>query len=248
MVSKKLNLLKKAGILAILIIAAVLVLSACNINAIRGNGKMENLELSVTEDIKKIEFKNVSATLKVSAEASDKVTYKVDENLKDYLVVEIESGVLRIYSTNNKTLGINNRIEFNVGTEKLEEIKISGGVEVVGSGTFNADTFKIDVKGAVNLSLNLNCNKLITNLDGAVETNLFGTANTVEVKVAGAVNFSSKELTASDVNINFSGACSLGVYASNTLVINGSGTGSVDYWGNPTVSGSTSGAITKKSH
>jgi len=248
MVSKKAQVIKGVVVMAIVAVMAVFVLSACNYGILRGNGKMENLQLEVTEDIKKIELKDVSSTLNVSATNSDKVTYKVDGNLKKYLVVEIQNGVLKIYSNNNKTLGISNRIEFNVGTDKLEEIKISGGVKVNGSGTFNADTFKINVDGATDLSLNLNCNKVITDLDGAAEINLLGTANTVEVKVDGAVKFRSKSLTASDVKIDFSGACSLEVYASNTLVINGSGVGSVDYWGGPTVSGSTSGVITKTPH
>lgn len=240
---EKINLIKKLSILALLIIVSALILSACNINVIRGNGKMTNAELPVVDDIKKIELKDVSATLNISAEKSSKITYKADENLKDFLNVEINNGLLKISSKSSKILGINNKIVFNIGTDMLEEISVKSGAVINGTGTFTAKTFTINVDGASKINLKLDSDKVILNVNGAAEVNLFGKTKEFKMNSNGAINVKCKELKADNVSIDFDGTGNIEVYAGKNLTVEGNGVCSIKYWGSAVVNGKAKGIV-----
>jgi len=235
MFSKRINLIKKASILALLITVSALILSACSFNAIRGNGKITNLELQVVEDIKKIEVKNVPVILNVSAEKNEKVTYKADENLKDLLNVEINNGLLKISSKSNKKLWFNSKIVFNIGTDTLEEISIDSGAEIKGAGTFTSDTFTINVDGATKLNMNLDSDKVILKVNGAASVNLVGKTKDFEITGGGAFDVKCKELKADSVLINYDGTVNMEVYANTRLTVKGAGVYYIKYWGNAVV-------------
>jgi len=255
MFSKKGKLLRRLGVLALLVGASALVLSACKfttiygVGTIRGNGIMVDSELSASGDIKRIELYKVSATLNISAEKSDKVTYKIDENLRKHLNVEINGDLLKISSKSKKTLGINkwgtNKITFNIGTEMLKEISIYSGAVVNGTGTFNAETFTADIVGAATVNLKLNTDKIILNVAGASDINFSGTTKIFEIKSDGVVDVECKGLIADNVLINSKGTGSIEVYADVNLTVNGSGVCSIKYWGNAKLGGSFRGLITK---
>lgn len=235
--------IKKICFLALLLGSFVFVLNGCGLDdSIRGNGKMTDMELSTADSIKKIDISEVSATLNIAAEKNDKVTYSIDENLKDLLSIEVKDGVLKISpNEKGKKLGYDNKIVFNVGTDMLEEIYIYGDVEVNGEGTFISGTFTTRIEGASKVNLDLSAKSTILNVYGATDVNLSGETVELNIKSEGATNIKAREFLAQDVSIDFNGVCTIEVYADNKLNVSGQGISTIKYWGNAELTGNENG-------
>lgn len=218
-------------------------LSGCHIteNGIPGNGNMVSRELTVSEPITEIEASMISATIYITAEQKDSISYTVDENLEGYLDIEATNGTLKIGSKNKQMLGRHHRITFHIGTDSLEKLDILGEFIVNGSGTLHSDRLRAHFTGAVKAELELDAQKVDVNIEGASHLILTGKTKELELASSGASKVRASHLVAQDATIQFGGASSIEVYAENHLDIQGAGAGSVTYWGNPVLSKSTAG-------
>ncbi|MDR2889181.1 MAG: DUF2807 domain-containing protein [Lachnospiraceae bacterium] len=238
------------GMTAALLIGSVTLLSGCNIGSwsfgdgrIEGNGNMVDSEYTLSDPgaITEIRLSNVSATVMLSATESDRITYSIDDNLTRYLEISDNNGVLSIDANNDKMLGRNRRITFNIGVASLEQLKIYGDVEIEGQGTFTTDQFTADISGAAEADMTIEADDISIDIAGAADFSLTGTTDTLEIDCDGAASISARYLIASDVSVNTNGASDIEVHAVNNLEITGAGVGTVVYWGDPSLSRSVSG-------
>ena len=234
------------ALVAILILAS---LSGCFApsltNFARGNGRMTDASFSYNGSITSIDIRNVRALLNITPEKSSEVTYTVDENVKDLIQILYQNGMLRITTRNNISIR-SDGIIFNIGADALEKITVSGNAIIRGNGTFEVDSFIMDISGAVNAELALNAQRVKLNSSGSTEILFSGTADKLIIEGSGAAKANTRNLIAQDVSIELSGASTIQVYADRTLNVSISGTGSVTYWGEPVLSQSVAGTASIK--
>ena len=214
----------------VLLTVCLLVFSGClnsrpmvGTNAVRGSGRVVTHEFDVTRPITGIEIGGVPAKVNISSEKSDKITCVIDDNLLEYLTVEVtRDGILKINTRGNRTFVTNNTIVFNIGTDTLESITVSSAASI------NIDGLFTDAPLSLNIS-------------GAASINMTGEAENLSISVSGAANVNAREFITQDVKLNVNGAGSVEVYAAKTLDAVLSGVGSIRYWGSPEVTQSIRG-------
>lgn len=206
----------------------------------RGNGRMAGGVLSHDGVITNINVIGMPAILNLTSERSSEISYTIDENLRSLLEITHQNGVLTITTRNNASI-IGNGITFDIGTDMLEGIIISGATTIDGRGTFNADTFTLDISGAGGVDLDLNVQSMSVSVSGAARLNLSGTADSLMINNDGAAIITARNMTVQDAIVELNGAGSIQVHAEKTLDATVAGVGTITYWGDPVLTQSTVG-------
>lgn len=108
------------------------------------------------------------------------------------------------------------------------------GASAIVLGTINCDELKLDLSGAVScIAKSLIARRVEADLSGAVALTLSGQVESLEGDFSGAVSANLSELKSRTAKIEASGACSVEVYASESLECEASGMVSVVYAGEP---------------
>lgn len=198
-------------------------------------------EITVDNPITEIVFSNISATINLSNEESNQITYNIDENLARFLDIRERNGKLIITSTNNRSLGRQRQITFDIGTDVLEKLDIWGDVTINGEGTFKADRFSLDIAGAASVSMKMEATDTDIDIAGAAELTLAGTTRILDIECSGAASIRANDLIADDVSVETYGTSTVAVHAEKNLDVSGAGLGKVKYWGDPQISRATAG-------
>ena len=174
--------------------------------------------------------------LAVSAGNSDDI-----QNIK----TKVENGVLKIwYDSDRKWSRNNTRLKAYIAVKNLEALKASGACDIKIEGTLNAQSLKIELTGASDVSGNMNVSgALQAHLSGASDLSISGMADNVEVDVNGASEVKAYNFTTSNCSIEASGASSVQITVDKELSAQLSGASSVRYKGTAVIKDiKTSGA------
>jgi hypothetical protein len=207
-------------------LAFMVTLSGCFVSGTtRGNGKMLNGEflLSDKDDrtviykVKRVEARNVAATFVLMPDSRDRVNFVIDDNLFDYLLMELtDDGTLIISTEGNRKLTSHKEISVTIGAGDLEAITLTGAANLISDKPLSLDRLSIKAVGATNVELE-------------------GSVNRLTIEVEGATNMNLKRLNAADVEIDASGAAHIEVAAEKTLNVKMRGAGIIKYWGDPQI-------------
>lgn len=214
-----------------------IVLNSC-LTSVDGNGNVVKEERTVTS-FKKI---NISGGFEVIINQGneEKLELEVDENLLELITTETKNNTLIIKS--DKSIGKAKSLKLFITTVEIEDIDVSGAVELRNKGTFEGENLEIDISGAADINLKVDLENLEMDMSGASETTLSGKANHLEIELSGAGELEAAKLKTRNAIIDISGAGSAVVNAKKTLRVEVSGAGSVKYKGNPKVTKEISGA------
>ncbi len=234
--------MKNLNSLATALCAFLFVFLLANVEAqaqrTKGNGnlKTESRQVGTFTGIK------VSGGFDVELKQGNQQSLKleVEENLMDQVKTEVKNGVLHIYTTGS--INAQKGMRAFVTVKQLDQLAISGGVNVKGLSTFKTSEFKMDLSGGSNVTLALDVNKLDADMSGASKVSLTGRANDVKMDMSGASNVDAQKLTAKNVYIDASGASKIKVTANDKLDINASGASHILYAGKPSITTNTSAA------
>lgn len=208
------------------------------ISSIDGNGNVIKEERTVTS-FNKIDISGGFEVI-LNQGKEEKLELEVDENLLELITTETKNNNLIIKS--DKSIGDAKSLKLYITVVNLEDIDVSGAVELTNKGTFEGEILEIGVSGAGDIDLKLEVEELKMDMSGASETNLAGKAHHFEIEISGAGELNAEKLKTRNAIIDISGAGSAIVHAKKTLNIEVSGAGSVKYKGNPKVSKDISGA------
>ncbi len=79
------------------------------------------------------------------------VVIETDENLQEYIITEVESGILYIYVQKNARINKSSVMDAHVTVNQLNKLKVSGGGDVQSQGLINADDISIAISGGGDL-------------------------------------------------------------------------------------------------
>lgn len=206
--------------------------------AIEGNGVITSQNISV-ENYKSLSIKGVfSAEIKEGSSTNVKVI--ADENLLEYIKIEVINDELKIYTT--EYISGSEDLQLFITYENLNNIDLSGAVELTSKTTIKTKRLSIDGSGAVELDLDIDVKELSLDMSGASETTLSGKANELFVDISGAGELDAISLYSKKASINISGAGEADVHVTDLLEVDITGAGSVNYKGSPEIDKHVTGA------
>ena len=179
-------LIRKIAIMVIPLLFLTSCISVSSPMATVGNGRMvDGTFVTDNSPITEIIIENVHANVNISPVNSNVITYQIDDNLQNLLRITHQNGTLRISTTNNRGITSRNEMVFDIGTDALEQINVSGAVTINGSGKLSAEAFNLDIAGAATVNLELDANSVSTSIAGAGSLTLAGTTDELFISAAG---------------------------------------------------------------
>lgn len=223
-----------------IVLFAALILSVSSVNAqwwsnekIKGNGNVTT-ESRTTGDYDKVLLVG-SMDVDLVKGTEGKLKVEAESNLHEYIVTEVENGVLKI--TVKKGISIspsgNRDIKVTVPFQAIEGVSLTGSGDINGMDEIKAESFVTSITGSGNMNLNLDVNDLEGSITGSGDMDLQGSAEMFTCKVTGSGDFNAGDLKANEVEAVVSGSGDIEVTALSELKARVSGSGDISYKGNP---------------
>ena len=204
--------------LSVIVVATVLVLSACSV--VTGSGRIE----SETREVSGFTRIDLSGSGEVTVVQGDveSLTVEADDNVLPVLTSDVSDSTLKLGTKSGTTVNTRSPIRYRV------MIKDFTGISLSGSGSVIADDVQV---GA-----------LRSDISGSGSVELGGSADEQDIRVSGSGRYEAAGLTSEKVNAEISGSGRVVVTVSGELKVDISGSGTVTYSGDPTVDESISGS------
>ncbi|MCP4551139.1 MAG: DUF2807 domain-containing protein [Bacteroidetes bacterium] len=233
----------KAGLI-LLFVGIVMSLPAQrnNRNRVSGSGNLEK----ETRKVPPFDALDISNAFDVYLTQGNKesLVIEADDNILKHIYTEVVGGKLRIYIKGNirriKTM------RAYISFKMLDEIELSGAVEIHGENAMKFENLMIDASGASEIYLKLTAAKVNLDLSGASDIEFTGSANELVVDASGASDIKAIDFEVDDCILEASGACSVKVFVNRNLEVDASGASTVRYKGSPSVEIDVSGVSSVK--
>lgn len=218
---------------------------------IKGNGKV------VTEERTTGSYEGVAVSGWFDVELVDgtegALTIKGEENLLEYIITEVKDGDLvirvekgvQIQPSSWKNGGA---VLITVPVEKISSVSLSGSGDIVGKKKLQATDFYTSMSGSGDITLDVEADSMEASMSGSGDMSLSGKAGNFEVRISGSGDVNAFGLEADTVEATVSGSADIEVTVHEMLKARVSGSGNIEYKGNPKKidsKSSGSGDITK---
>ena len=231
------NSLKVAGLLIIV----VFLLSACNVNFVRGSGDL----ITETRNVSDFDSVNLSGSGEVIIIQSgeEALVVETDDNIMEYVTTEVRGGTLHLgFDTIRAGTISPTRLTFTLNVDDLN------GLDISGSGNIEAESIEtssldVSVSGSGDVLIDsLKADEVEARISGSGEVELAGEAAKQDIDISGSGKYRARDLLCETITVKIGGSGDATVWAMESLDARISGSGSVNYYGNPTVNSSTSGS------
>lgn len=163
------------------------------------------------------------------------LTLKGEENILDNIETEVRRGTLYIKSKENMRL-IPSRGEgvfITVSVDEIDKIRLSGSGDFVGRKTLRTDNMDIQVSGAKHIDLTIDAANITVATSGSSNMDLSGNSKELRIRSSGSSNVRAYELEVDEATLELSGSSDVEVTVNESLVSMVSGSGNIQYRGNP---------------
>jgi len=150
---------------------------------VRGNGNVEKQERNVG-DFTGIEVRS-GIDLIVKQGDQPNVIIETDENLQEYIITEVESGILKIYVQKNTRINKSSAMDAHVTVNQLNRIKVSGGGDVQSKGMINSDDIGIAISGGGDLQFDLKAKRAKCDVSGGGDVSMDAEIEEFKVDLSG---------------------------------------------------------------
>jgi hypothetical protein len=227
-----------------IVIASLILLSSCQIfggKRVAGNGKI------VTQEKNLGTFNSIdvsgSVAVHIRQDSIPSVRVETDENLMEYLDVDVDGNTLVIKTKNGYNLDPSKEIIVYATAAAFREIDASGACHIISDNLISGNQeLKIEASGATTINLQVTLPKLTTNVSGSGEVVLKGMAKEFSGSISGAGSIRGFDLITDNTELDLSGAADAQITANERLDIEVSGSGDVQYRGNANLNQKISGA------
>lgn len=161
------------------------------------------------------------------------ITVTADENLHEYLEIEVSNGILSINSKKNYYLKSKKGIHVNVPVQEIDAVNLVGSGDIDTKDTLNAERLKIEITGSGDVKLDLNAQEVVADITGSGAISLTGNTGRLNVSVTGSGDFKGFDLTSKETDVSVNGSGDAEVVATEMIKARVSGSGDIVYKGNP---------------
>ncbi len=167
--------------------------------------------------------------------ASESAKVETDANLINYVVTNVNDGVLEIGIKENVDINHSTKMLVNVTLKNVDEITNSGVGNIDCNGTLNLENLKLENDGVGNVTINLNCNKLEADVNSVGGLSLSGKASAANIENNSIGNIEAFDLYVDVLKIDNNSVGNAQVNSNKEIYIELNGIGNVSYKGNAVV-------------
>lgn len=177
----------------------------------------------------------VVGSLDVHLEKGDEgnITVKTDDNLQEYIIIEVKDNTLVVRTKKNMYLKTKKGIHVTVPFDDISSVALVGSGDVDSKDVVASDNLSVSVTGSGDMTLEAKAKNLSSKVTGSGDITLSGTTTNLEVTVTGSGDFAGGNLIAENTEAKVSGSGDATVYAKSSLKARVSGSGDIEYKGNP---------------
>ncbi len=152
------------------------------------------------------------------------IEIQADSNIFKDIKTDLKDNVLKITGKSKKS-----SVKIFVTCKDINSIKASSVSIIKGESEIKTDKLEIKSSGATDITLNLNVKELFTDISGASNVDLSGTADVHNAEISGASELKAYNLLTQKTFINVSGAGSAQIDAKEKVEGEISGAGNISY-------------------
>lgn len=225
--------MKKVIAICLLVLTAIPAQAQWWGKGVKGDGNMTTITRSVGD----YDQVNVGGFFDVVLVAGTEGTLTIEgeSNLLEYLVTEVKNGALKIRVEKGKSLkpSRNMMIKVTVPFKDLDGVSLAGSGDVWNEDVIKTDEFKTSVAGSGDLKLRVEANSIDASLAGSGDLTLNGSTRDIEASIAGSGDIHAKNMKAQNADVRVAGSGDIAIHCSKSLKARVSGSGDIDYYGNP---------------
>lgn len=165
-----------------------------------------------------------------------KITLAGEENILDHIITEAKNNKLVIKVEEGFNLNPSfwkKDVSITIPVEHINSLTLSGSGNIVGRKTIKTDYFETSMSGSGDISLSLDATSAKASLSGSGDMVLSGITTNFEVFISGSGDINAYDLIADNVVASVSGSANIKVTANKKIDAKVSGSGDIDYRGNP---------------
>ncbi len=215
-----------------LLICTILTLSGCGvlINCIQGSGKVIE-QTRPTSEFNSVILKG-SGNIYFSQGPQMPIKFEAEDNILESIKMTLENKELTIYT--EQCIKNTKPINIYITNEDFNELQISGSGKIISESNIDTERLSLTISGSGEVDVNTTTVELNTKISGSGKAKLQGTATTHHIVIAGSGEINANDLNTEQSNIDISGSGKVKTSVSNILGVDISGSGEIEYTGNPT--------------
>jgi uncharacterized protein YxeA len=219
----------KILMIVIICIGTVACVDAQFYRTVRGEGNVVKKERAVSS----FNGIRVSSGIDVYLNQGDKesITVEADENLHEYILTEINNGVLHVYSEVNIREAKMKRVY--VTMKNVTSLKTSSAGDIVGETAIKGDNIEIGASSAGDIKLEVYAKNIEVDISSSGDVNLSGEAEILKADLSSAGDLDAYGLKVKEVDVDVSSAGDARVNVSERLTARASSAGDISYQGDP---------------
>ncbi len=245
---------KRKIVVFIFLTAALLISTACisisfgdNITGTRGSGNLATESRNVSG------FTAVSLSgigdLEITLGETEALEIEAEDNLIELIESEVRGGTLYLgFKSGIRNIQPTESVKFRLTMKSVDALDTSG-VGSIRIGAVRTETLRLSTSGTGSIRVEgLDADRLIVDLSGTGKCTVGeGEVGRMNVDISGTGSFDAPDLMSQEADISISGAGSALLWVMEDLNLDLSGASQVQYYGQPRVSQSVSGAASVKS-
>lgn len=216
-----------------LTIIAVVALTACtttiNFGGIRGSGDMTT-ETRDVSGFTRIVLEG-SGAVEVEVTGTESLTIEAEDNLISHITSEVGNGTLTLGT--DASISPTREIVYSVSVAALDGITIEGSGNVT-TENVETDLFEAAISGSGMITMDaIAVQTFDASISGSGRVEVSGTSSELTVSIPGSGTFEGSDLEAEGGIVEISGSGHAVVNVTISLIVDVSGSGSVEYLGDP---------------
>jgi len=204
-----------------------------NREKIKGNGK-ETIISKTTTEYDAIHAGGFFDVELVSGKEGN-IKIKGEENLLEFINIEVNDNVLKVYIDKSKQLECSNnkKIVITIPFDKINTIKFSGSGDIYTQNKISGSYLELKLAGSGDMKIDTDAAKVVASLAGSGNIVLSGKTADLDLSLAGSGDIDSKSLMANNINAKVAGSGDIIVNSTNKLSAKVTGSGNIQYKGKP---------------
>ena len=205
-----------------------------NVEKVEGSGNV----IEETRDVRDFSKVRLAGFGRLHIERGDTESLRIEaeDNFLQYITTEVKDGELDIRWQKNIVATSLKPINFYLTVKTLDTITLDGAGDIE-APDMRAETFTVNANGAGNFQLpDLGADTLNVTINGAGNVTVTGEVAEQTIKINGLGNYQARDLWSTTAKVDINAAGSATVRVSDKLDATINGAGSINYYGNPTVS------------
>jgi len=193
----------------------------------------QHTEERSVDDFTKVSM-GISGDLVIKQGNQNSLVLKGDKETLDKIVTEVSNNNLKIKTKNGRWYKSYSNVTVFITVVDLDAVTLGGSGNIKSDGKINCQSLDLAVSGSGNIEMNVEVNNNIDlSISGSGKIYLTGSSKEGELSISGSGKLDALDMTSEAFDIRISGSGSAKINVSKSIVANISGSGSVQYSGNP---------------